>query len=172
MNNNDKTNNEEHEESEIEDESFALEDEGETGHDEELSEEDMSELLTEESVAFLTKPPETPGKASPAPAKPATAKAEPAAAAAPTKPSEQATIAVETAAHITPNEIPVNLVVEIGRIQMNVQKLLQLEPGNLLELNVHPEQGVDLVINSKKVGKGELVRVGENLGIRILEIGS
>lgn len=73
---------------------------------------------------------------------------------------------------ISPREIPVSLVIETGRIQMTVQKLLELEPGNMLELSIHPEDGVDLVVNSKKVGKGELIRIGENLGVRVLEIGT
>jgi flagellar motor switch protein FliN/FliY len=72
---------------------------------------------------------------------------------------------------IKPEEIPVSLVIEIGRIQMTIEKLLQLEPGNLLELDIHPENGVDLVINGKTVGKGELIRIGEALGVRITELG-
>ncbi|WP_068467271.1 type III secretion system cytoplasmic ring protein SctQ [Candidatus Protochlamydia phocaeensis] len=72
---------------------------------------------------------------------------------------------------LTPGQIPVSLTVEVGRIQMTMEKLLQLEPGNLLELDIHPEDGVDLTINGKVVGKGELIRVGESLGVRILEIG-
>ncbi len=70
-----------------------------------------------------------------------------------------------------PEHIPVALTVEVGRIQMTMENLLRLEPGNLLELNVHPEDGVDLTINGKLVGRGELLRIGENLGVRVLELG-
>lgn len=73
--------------------------------------------------------------------------------------------------HIAPKDIPLSLIVEVGRIHMTVEKLLELEPGNLLDLSIHPENGVDLVINNKKVGKGELIRIGESLGIRVLEMG-
>lgn len=72
---------------------------------------------------------------------------------------------------IKPSEIPLNIVVEVGRIQMSVQKLMELEPGNTLELDIHPENGVDLVVNGRRIGKGELLRVGDNLGVRILDIG-
>lgn len=72
---------------------------------------------------------------------------------------------------VSSKEIPVSLVIEIGRIQMSIQKLLDLQPGNLLELDVSPESGVDLVVNGKCVGKGELLRVGEALGVRILDLG-
>ena len=73
--------------------------------------------------------------------------------------------------HITSRDIPVNLIVELGQLQITMEKLLLLEPGNILDLNIHPENGVDLIINGKRVGKAELVRLGESIGIRILELG-
>lgn len=84
-------------------------------------------------------------------------------------PSEMKTTA--SPAPIQPNQIPLKLTIEVGHIQMTIEKLLELEPGNLLELSVRPEEGVDLVINGKVVGKGELVRIGDVLGIRVLELG-
>ncbi len=70
-----------------------------------------------------------------------------------------------------PADIPLNIVIEVGRIQMSMQKLLELEPGNTLELDIHPENGVDLVVNGRRIGKAELLRIGEHLGVRILDIG-
>ena len=72
---------------------------------------------------------------------------------------------------IPTSSIPMTLTVEVARMQMNLGELLQLAPGNILELPVHPEQGVDLTVNGKKVGKAELVKLGEALGIKILQIG-
>lgn len=83
---------------------------------------------------------------------------------------ESMPLAIEKHAHIKLDEIPISLIVEVGRIQINIQKLLELEPGNLLELNVRPEDGVDLVMNGKRVGKGELIRIGESLGVRIVRL--
>lgn len=71
---------------------------------------------------------------------------------------------------ISTHDIPMTVAIEVGRIQMSMEKLLTLEPGNVLDLNVHPEDGVDLVVNGKTVGKGELVRIGEVLGVRVLEL--
>lgn len=68
-------------------------------------------------------------------------------------------------------DFPLNVVIEIGRVQLSVQKLMELQPGNMLEVDLHPENGVDLVVNGKRIGKGELLRVGETLGVRILDIG-
>lgn len=71
---------------------------------------------------------------------------------------------------LTPDEIPLSVVIEVGRIQMTVKKLLELQPGNLLELDIHPESGVDMVINGKRVAKGELLRIGDTLGLRVTEL--
>lgn len=71
----------------------------------------------------------------------------------------------------TPEQIPLNVVVELGRIQMSVEQLTKLEPGNLLEIDIHPENGVLLTIQGKAVGKGELIRIGEAIGVRVLQLG-
>ena len=68
-------------------------------------------------------------------------------------------------------EIPLMLSVEVGKLQINLEKLLQLSPGNVLELPVRPEQGVDLMLHGKKVAKAELIKIGEMLGVRILQLG-
>lgn len=72
---------------------------------------------------------------------------------------------------ITPEQIPVTLVIEVGQVKMTMEQLLKLEPGNLLEINLRAEDGVDLTINGKMVGKGELIRIGEAIGVRVLQLG-
>ena len=68
-------------------------------------------------------------------------------------------------------DIPLNLVVEIGRLRMSVEKLLQLQPGNMIDLGVRPEQSVSITVNGSRVARAELVQIGEALGLKILEIG-
>lgn len=68
------------------------------------------------------------------------------------------------------DEINLDIVIEVGRLQMSIQKLTELTPGNILEIDVRPENGVDLVINGKRIAKGELLKLGEVLGVRILDI--
>lgn len=70
-----------------------------------------------------------------------------------------------------PKDIPLHIAVEVGRFNMTVEKMLELQPGNLLNLHIRPEDGVDLVVNGKRVGKGELLKFGDTLGIRITEVG-
>ncbi len=68
-------------------------------------------------------------------------------------------------------ELPLYVTVEIARIKMTLDKLMHLNPGNMLELPIHPDQGVSLTVNGQKIGRAELVHLGETLGLRILEIG-
>lgn len=72
---------------------------------------------------------------------------------------------------LTPDEIPLSVIIEVGRIEMSIKTIMELQPGNMLELNVRPENGVDLVVNGKRIGKGELLKLGESLGVRVLDIG-
>lgn len=71
----------------------------------------------------------------------------------------------------SPEQLPLNLVIEVGRIQMSVDQLMKLEPGNMLETDIHPENGVNLTVQGKVVGKGELIRIGEAIGVRITQLG-
>lgn len=62
------------------------------------------------------------------------------------------------------------IILEVGRIQMSVKQLMEMQPGNMLELDIHPENGIDLVANGTRIAKGEILRIGEVLGVRILEL--
>lgn len=62
------------------------------------------------------------------------------------------------------------LTAEIGRVSMPLNKLLHLEPGMMIDLVMRPEHGVDITISGKKVADAELLKLGETLGLRILDI--
>jgi flagellar motor switch protein FliN/FliY len=72
---------------------------------------------------------------------------------------------------VSSKEIPVTLTVEIAKFKMSLSKLLQLQPGNLIDLPVKPEEGVQLTINGKAVARGELVKIGDAIGVKILKVG-
>lgn len=68
-------------------------------------------------------------------------------------------------------DLPLEIAVELARLKMTVDQLMHLKAGNALELPIHPDQEVSLTIQGQKVGRAELVYLGEALGVRILEIG-
>lgn len=68
-------------------------------------------------------------------------------------------------------DVPLNVCVELARLKITLDHLMHLNPGNTLELPIDPDQAVSLTVNGKKIGRAELLYLGESLGIRILEIG-
>ena len=69
------------------------------------------------------------------------------------------------------SELPINLTVEIACFKISLDKLKKLQPGNFLELPVSLKDNVNLTVNGEKIGKGELIKLGEVLGVKVLEIG-
>lgn len=68
------------------------------------------------------------------------------------------------------SDINVNLVVELGRFKKPVKEILTMTPGDILKLGFKPEHTVDLMVNNQCIGRGEMLKIGETIGIRILEI--
>jgi type III secretion system YscQ/HrcQ family protein len=68
-------------------------------------------------------------------------------------------------------ELPLQITVEVARIQMTLEKLLQLEPGNIVDVSIDTTQPLRLTVNGQLIGHGELVHVGDALAIRLLDKG-
>lgn len=68
------------------------------------------------------------------------------------------------------NDIHVNLVVELGRFKKPIKELLSMTPGDIMKLGFKPAHTVDLMVNNQCIGRGELLKIGETVGVRILEI--
>ena len=64
--------------------------------------------------------------------------------------------------------IPVS--VQLGQASVQVQKLLQMGPGSVLKLDRKAGEPVDVFLRGTKFATGQLVVVGEHIGVRIKEI--
>ncbi len=64
--------------------------------------------------------------------------------------SEEEGLEKEESKPIRVEDLLINLTVEVGRVRMSVSELANLTPGNLIELNIAPEQGVNLIVSGKK----------------------
>jgi len=71
---------------------------------------------------------------------------------------------------IAPEDIRIDLSVELGRLDMTAKRLMELAPGDLIDMDVLPENGVDLVVRGRHVGRAELIKIGEKLGVRVIEL--
>ena len=66
--------------------------------------------------------------------------------------------------------IDVNLTVEVGRTEITIRDLLRLNEGSVVELDRLAGDPLDIMVNNTKIAKGEVVMVGERLGVRFGEI--
>ncbi|MBA4417576.1 MAG: flagellar motor switch protein FliN [Syntrophus sp. (in: bacteria)] len=67
-------------------------------------------------------------------------------------------------------DVSVEISVEIGRSKIPIGELLALSKGSIVELNKVAGESVDILVNEKLLGRGEIVVVNEKLGVRIVEI--
>jgi len=67
-------------------------------------------------------------------------------------------------------DIPLNVSVELGRSSMIIDKMLRLSQGSVIELDKEAGEPVDIYVNHKLLGKGEVIVVNDRYGVRITEI--
>nr|MBF0221635.1 flagellar motor switch protein FliN [Desulfobulbaceae bacterium] len=67
-------------------------------------------------------------------------------------------------------DIPLEVTVELGRTKMMINNMLHLTQGSVIELSKTAGEPVEIYVNSKLLGKGEVIVVNERFGIRITEI--
>jgi len=65
------------------------------------------------------------------------------------------------------DSLPMQVVLELSRIQMSLAELRQCAPGMLLPVSCSADDAIDIVVNGKRIGRAGLVRVGDGLGVRI-----
>jgi flagellar motor switch protein FliN/FliY len=67
-------------------------------------------------------------------------------------------------------DIGVEFIAELGMTNMNIRHLLKLEKGSVIDLEKPAGESVELYINNRIFGKGEVMVYEKNLAIRINEI--
>ena len=66
--------------------------------------------------------------------------------------------------------IPISMTVEVGSTSLKLRDLLRLSQGSVLELDRSVGELMDVKINNTIIAKGEVVTVGDKLGISVVEI--
>jgi len=72
-------------------------------------------------------------------------------------------------------DLQLNVYIELGRTQMQIKEILELERGYVIELDKLASEPVDIYVNNKKIAEGEVVVIDKHFGIRITnlsEVGS
>ncbi|OJU14279.1 MAG: flagellar motor switch protein FliN [Clostridiales bacterium 43-6] len=66
--------------------------------------------------------------------------------------------------------VPLEITVEIGRTKKLIKDILDLRPGNIVELDKQAGDPVDIIVNGQLFAKGDVVVIDDNFGVRITEI--
>jgi flagellar motor switch protein FliN/FliY len=67
-------------------------------------------------------------------------------------------------------DVPVNVRAVLGKSSLEVNQLINLEPGAIIELDRRVGEPVDVYVNNRLVARGEVVIVDDHLGVTMTEI--
>ena len=67
-------------------------------------------------------------------------------------------------------DIPVQITVVLGKTSMQVNQLLKLGRGAVLELDKKVGEPIDIFVNNRLIARGEVVVVEEKIGVTMTEI--
>jgi flagellar motor switch protein FliN/FliY len=67
-------------------------------------------------------------------------------------------------------DIPVEVVIELGRTQMVLRDLAGLNVDDVVELDQPMDKPLDVVVGGKLIARGELVMVGDRMALRVSEL--
>lgn len=67
-------------------------------------------------------------------------------------------------------DVHLPVTVELGGARLTVRELLGLREGSVLELDRAAGAPVDVLVNGTLVARGDVVVVGDDLGVRITEL--
>jgi flagellar motor switch protein FliN/FliY len=67
-------------------------------------------------------------------------------------------------------DISLDIKIVVGKDRINIRQLFEMGPGSIAQLESSPDEPVEIFVNDRFFGYGELVIIGETYGVRILEI--
>lgn len=67
-------------------------------------------------------------------------------------------------------DVPVAISMEIGRTNINIRNLLQLNQGSIVELDRLAGEPLDVLVNGTLIARGEVVVINEKFGIRLTDV--
>jgi flagellar motor switch protein FliN/FliY len=67
-------------------------------------------------------------------------------------------------------DIPVTIAMEVGRSNISIRNLLQLNQGSVVELDRVAGEPLDVLVNGTLIAHGEVVVVNDKFGIRLTDV--
>lgn len=66
--------------------------------------------------------------------------------------------------------VSLRVTVELGRTKMNIEEVLRLGPGSVIELDKLAGEPVDVLVNERLIARGEVVVLDDRFGVRITDV--
>ena len=67
-------------------------------------------------------------------------------------------------------DVQIRLVFELGRLELPLASLESLGAGHVFELGRGEDEPVDIIVGSRRIGTGQLVRIADQVGVRIVSL--
>jgi flagellar motor switch protein FliN len=67
-------------------------------------------------------------------------------------------------------DVELDATLQFGSCEMPLREVLELGPGDVVELDRHVSEPVDLIVGDRIVARGEVVVVNGNFALRITEV--
>jgi flagellar motor switch protein FliM len=83
---------------------------------------------------------------------------------------QQEALARTTGGGLNIDDVPVQIVVELGRTNIPIADVLGLVVGSVLRLEKPAGEDLDIFVNGRLIARGEAVVVGERFGVRITTV--
>ncbi|MFQ5733810.1 MAG: FliM/FliN family flagellar motor switch protein, partial [Planctomycetaceae bacterium] len=68
-------------------------------------------------------------------------------------------------------KVPVDVSVRLAEKKVELEHLLMLTPGSLITFNKSCDDLLELYVNNCRYAIGEAVKIGENFGMKVIEVG-
>ena len=68
--------------------------------------------------------------------------------------------------------LQVPVIVKLAERRLAVGEVLRLGVGSIIEFAKRSDQPLDLLVNNRPIAVGEAVKVGENFGLRVKQVGT
>ncbi len=67
-------------------------------------------------------------------------------------------------------KVPVSLAIEVGRTQIPLSELIEIEEGTVIELDRLLDEPIDILVNGALIAHGVVVLANEKFGLQITDI--
>jgi flagellar motor switch protein FliN len=80
------------------------------------------------------------------------------------------TLGLSNLQHLMDVKIPLRI--RLGSARMNLEEILRITPGSILELDRREDEPLEVLANGRVIARGQVVVVDERFGLKITEIGA